>query len=144
MATTRTRKARGVAPQVAPTETPLELQTLAVEHYTNNSQMNACKGRAEKARKLLFAKMTDSGIKSFDLATNIDGKPVLLEAIVAPSNSRTTVDIDKLRKTVSAEDFYAIVSATAKAVVDVAGKDVLARCSTIEPGTNNVTVKPKK
>lgn len=143
MATTRTRKRRGVAPS-NPTEVPTELSTLAVEYYTNNKLANACKGKAEKAREKLYGGMKDAGIATFDLQTNVDGKPLLLEASVAPGAEKREVDIAKLRKLVSEEDFAAIVSATVGKVEEIAGKDVLARCTTTVAGKENVTVKPKK
>lgn len=132
-------------------EVPTHLTQLAVTFYTKNAEMNAAKKVAEKARKELYGGMKEVGLLKFDLETNIDGKPFILDAEVGTGNDRTVIDVEKLFKRyedgkLSRENLISMLSATKKAVEEGngGGKELLAQVSHTESGTENVSVKPRK
>jgi hypothetical protein len=137
------RRRRAVATAEFLPEIPAELQEHAAVFYRQNQASNAAKRLADAARKALYAGMKDAGLDSFEFPANIDGRGLFLQAVLETPLS-TVVDVARLRKEVSDEQFLQIVSASLKAVETVAGREVLTRCSSTVSGTENVKVGPKK
>jgi hypothetical protein len=71
---------------------------------------------------------------------NVGGKKVPVRALIE-TPERTKIDVDKLSKLVPKTEFMQIVSATKKDVETIAGRTILAQVSTLEPGTENVSIK---
>ena len=125
------------------TKVTSEMKLLAAEYHRENNKANKAKAKADKARKALYSKMKESGIKSFDLITSIEGVDVRLETEVA-SPPREHICVTKLSKIVSSKQLLEIISASKKSVIEKAGTDVATRCSVSGFGTENVSVKIKK
>lgn len=151
MATTGTQRnrKRAVTTREGKIEIPNELSRLAVTYYTENKAMNAAKNKSEKARKELYGGMKERGIKSFDLTTNIDGSPIILDVEIGDGRATTEVSVEKLfelqaKGRISKENLIAMLSATVGKVEEIGGKDILAQVSSSKPGTENVKVAPHK
>lgn len=143
MNATKPVRKRAIQTATEKVEIPNELKKLAVDFYTNNKVSNAAKGKADKARKALYAGMKEGALLSFDFLTNVDGAELLLEAKVG-AKEETYVDITELAGLVKSDVLLQIVSASLKAVEEHAGKEVLARCTHVRKCAENVSVGPKK
>jgi hypothetical protein len=93
------------------------LEKLALDYYKVALDARLIKARSSNMRKLLLAAMVRAGVKRFFTR---QGHEVVIEC---PTVS--TVDIEKLRKLVSAALFNRIVSATLKDVEALAGTSVM-------------------
>ena len=122
----------------------LGLEKLAVEHYDNNIQANFHKRTSDKARKELYKGMKEHAVVGFDCRfKDADGREVLLTALIsAPTGN--TVDVQKLRKLVTEEQFIKMASVTQAAIEEVVGTAILNQCLVPSVGTENVTVKAAK
>jgi hypothetical protein len=125
-----------------------ELTSLAVEFHVQNTKSNEASRKATSARKTLYGGMKTAGLASFDVETNIDGKPVVLHAEIG-SQSRESVDAAKLfalfeKGRIKREDFLAVISASKTAVESTLGKDIMAQVAIATQTEENVSVKPAK
>jgi hypothetical protein len=112
---------------------------LATDFFTDNKTANSARGRADKARKALYAAMKAAGVKSFSFPNNIDQKDVTLDvAIEIPQGS--FIHVPTLLELVGQEKFLEIVTASQKAVDDAVGKNISVQCLRTGPGTENVKV----
>ncbi len=119
------------------------IKTLATEFYIENQKANAHTGKAKSARAKLLVEMQAAGIKKTDVITEIDGKPITLEAIVAAAVGNA-VDVKKLSAQVTLADLLEVVSASQEAVKEKFGAHILAGVLVEVVGTTNVSVKPPK
>lgn len=129
---------------------PAELKVLAKSQYEHHKAKLAADAisRAEdeqfkRAKAALFAGMGERYIRGFFFKTELADGPVILEAKIGPGRATSMIDCAKLRARVSDKVFMRIVEATAKAVEELAGADILAECKVTIPGAETVTVKPK-
>ncbi len=121
-----------------------ELREMAIAAYKLNIMQNAAKKAYDKKRGELLAQMKNMKLKSKIFNNvDIDGHMVNLEASVdRPQQEKA--DIFALAKLVDNELFLQIVSATKKAVVDLAGTAVFEQIKVTSEGDENVSVKPLK
>ena len=123
---------------------PKEILDLATELFTLNWTQNKAKRNYDKTRTLLYQKMKEAGIQSFELkGVGEDGKLVDCDALIGAAVG-TVVSISKLRKLVSDEQFLKIVSASNKAVTDIVGTAILNQCLVPTVGDENVSVRARK
>lgn len=122
----------------------LGLEKLAVETYDHNVQANFHKRTSDKARKELYKGMKDNAVVAFDCKfKDTDDREILLHAMIsAPTGN--TVDVQKLRKLVTEEQFVKMASVTQAAIEEVVGTAILNQCLVPLVGTENVTVKAAK
>jgi sorbitol-specific phosphotransferase system component IIBC len=122
-------------------ENAMELvQNLMSVIHSENKQMNEHKKLHDTARKSLYKEMKDAKLAEVEVGQ--DDGTTLIAMILAPE--RTTIDVAKLKKLVTDEQFMQIVSATQASINKVVGSSVLNQCSTTSKGTENVVVKVKK
>ena len=121
-----------------------QLNELAVRFYLLNKASNATKLEAEKTRKKLYLLMKEHKLTHLDLSyVNEEKVTMPLEAkIVTPTGQ--AVDVAKLQKLVTKDQFLSIVEASQKAVTDIVGTATLAQCLVPTTGTENVSVKVAK
>lgn len=136
-------------------QVPVEVERLARTFFVENKAMNAAKKLADGSRKSLYALMLEKHIKTHRFTTTIpDGvdeatgktrsKTVTLDVAIANGPNRVSIDTRKLRTLVDEDTFFKIISATAGAVEEVAGKNILVQVESSVPGTENVNVKAAK
>ncbi len=129
---------------------PEEIRTLMTETYLNNRAKNTATKAEEKSRKDLLAAMDADKRGTAMVTVNLPdpanpGKtiPVGLTAEVATPTTEQ-VDVLKLVKLVSLEDFLKVAKATKTDVEKMFGKAVFARCRITNKGTTNVSVSVTK
>tara|TARA_R110000772_G_scaffold194030_1_gene304827 strand:- start:124 stop:555 length:432 start_codon:yes stop_codon:yes gene_type:complete len=116
-----------------------QIEELARETYKANLVKNAANTTHGKARKSLYAEMKAAGLKQFNTTAVVDGKRVNIDCgIKTPMGS--VVDIEKLQKVVSPEQFLQIVSATQAAVKEHVGEAIFRECAISKEGIENVNV----
>jgi len=121
-----------------------EVQQLAREAFLENRKMNAAKAVYEKDRKALFLLMKEEKISSFSIdGQNEKNEKVLLDVLIDTPTGQA-VDIEKLFKLVSKEQFLKIVTATQKAVTDIVGGSILKQVLVDTKGTENVSIAARK
>jgi len=120
------------------------MNELAVTTFVQNQLQNAHKRSYDKARKELLGQMKDADIPTFRTEyRGDDGKTIMLVAEVSTPTGQA-VDVAKLQKLVTKDQFLAIVEASQKAVTDIVGTATLAQCLIPTTGTENVSVKVAK
>lgn len=121
------------------------LNHLAIEYYTNNREMNARKGKADKARKSLYSGMKELNLQSFSTSFQEPdaARPVTLDVTIETPTGQA-VDVRKLRSLVTEDQFYAIISASAAAVTEAVGTSILNQVLVPSVGTENVKVRAAK
>lgn len=129
---------------------PENIRTLMTETYLNNRVKNTATRAEAKARKDLLAAMDTDGRQTAMVTVNVEdpanpGKtiPVGLTAEVATPITEQ-VDVVKLVKLVSLEDFLKVAKATKTDVEKMFGKAVFARCRIENKGDANVSVSLTK
>lgn len=140
----------------APVEVPAQVFVDAQTFYVQNKITNEAKGKADKARKSLFAALSRLGINTLDVPANIDGQATMLVATVAAkpgSYIDVAVLLSVLFPTVKAAVdalpgesqtlFYALLSASKGNTEDKAGKTVAAQAEKTKMGEPNAQVKIK-
>lgn len=120
-----------------------EMEKLAKDFYRANSIANAEKRTAEQARELLYKEMKEAGVENFRTVFQSELGPVAIEAKLK-TTTRKVIDIEALAKLVSPETFRKVVSASQKAVTEVAGSDIAVRCLVETTGDENVSVAAAK
>jgi hypothetical protein len=144
--TSKPRTRRVGATSAAARAVPENIRNLMTETYLNNRAKNAATRAEEAARKNLLAAMDADGRSSAMVSVTVDdpanpGKtiPVGLTAEVATPLTEV-VDVHKLVKLVSLEDFLKVAKATKTDVEKMFGKAVFARCRIENKGETNVKV----
>lgn len=120
-----------------------EMKRLAVEMHLENAKANEHGRKAEKAREALYKAMKDAGVKEFNAETRVEKGTLSLVASIA-TPKRNVVDVAKLERLIPREQFVRCVSASQKAVTDVAGTEIATQVLVETLGTENVSVKPLK
>jgi len=120
------------------------LKALAKTVFLENKLSNGHKSVHDQTRKQLFTQMVGLALDRFTFETkDQDNKKLVLEVELGTPQV-PGIDTAKLRTLVTDEVFMAIITATKKAVEDLAGKETAVLCEITKPGTTNVTVKPAK
>jgi hypothetical protein len=138
-----TKAKRAVALADSKSKITTEMKKLAVEFHLENQKANEHSLKADKAREKLYAAMKEAGITEFNAETTTEKGTLSLRAFLK-TTVRKSIDVAKLVKLISHEQFMRCVSATQKAVTDVAGGEVATQASVEVPGTENVSVSPVK
>jgi uncharacterized protein (DUF1697 family) len=120
-----------------------EMNELAVQFYSENTKANAHKRVADAARDGLYKAMKAENVSSFRTVFQSEMGPVAIEAKVKAA-TRKVIDIETLAKIVSPETFRKVVSASQKAVTEIAGSDIAVRCLIEQTGEENVSVSVAK
>lgn len=142
---TTAKRSRSAAPvkQEKSNKVSSEMEKLAKDFYRANSVANAEKRTAEQARELLYKEMKEAGVENFRTVFQSELGPVAIEAKLK-TTTRKVIDIEALAKLVSPETFRKVVSASQKAVTEVAGSDIAVRCLVETTGDENVSVAAAK
>lgn len=111
--------------------------------YTENAKQNEHKRKHDSARKSLLGKLQEAEEVKVVAEVEVSRKKVTLVAQVATGTSQV-VDVAKLKKLVSEEQFMRIVSATQKAIKEEVGESVMNKCLKTVKGSTNVSVKAAK
>lgn len=104
-------------------ELEAQMLQLAQDSFLANREANAAKAKADKAKKELDRLMDQNGFKELTLTVDVDGKPVVVEAVYE-AGTENVVDVHKLAKKVDQATFMRIVSASQKDVADALGDNV--------------------
>ena len=125
--------------------TPVQkVQALAAEVFVANREMNEATKKYNASRLDLYAKMKELGLERLDTtAASKDGIAIAVEAIIAAPVGQE-VDVNKLQKIVSVEQFLAVVSASQKDVKEKLGEPILNQVLVATTGKETVKVAAKK
>ncbi len=140
--TQSSRRKRGVQTETKITVTP-EMERLAVECHLENQAALLHGNKAKKAREALYAAMKGAGIKDFKTQTTTASGALVLESVIKQPK-RDVINVEKLRKNTTPEQFMACISASKGAVESNVGSSVAVLCAEDVLGEENVTVKPAK
>lgn len=148
MKTTTTVRKRRLDTNASKPSSTAEMQKLAVEFFVANNRKNEEARVAEKNRKQLYGKMKEAKLNSFDIDTNIDGKPITLSVEIG-SGTQEKMDTLKLydlfkKGRITEEQFLSVISASKTAVEGKIGKDIAAQIAISTNTTENVSVSPRK
>ncbi len=126
-----------------------EMNSLAVEFYTENQLSNEHGTKAKNARKSLFGMMLDMGIRSFTAEMRYPfgkgHKSVDLSVEIGEARATTVVDMERLRKIVADDEkLLSLCTMTKTDVVKHFGSIVADQCAKRVKGTENVQVKAAK
>lgn len=125
-------------------ETSPEFKALAKEFYLENKAMNAAKKKAEAARKKLFKGMREANITSFPFTIVTESGKVSLVSAITSGRSSTVMDTEAIYRALDEKTFLKIATISKKSAQDECGTDFVEQYSSVQPGTPNVSVSPKK
>lgn len=120
------------------------IRQLAKTYFLANIRANAAAREADEARKALFRMMKDDDItEPFDMAFKVGKQPFAVEVYLDTPKEKYQ-DVGELRQRVTDNMFMSIISATKKAVEEIAGKGIAAMCERERDCKENVYVKPQR
>lgn len=140
----RVRRVGGLAPsseQAKPVRAaaPKHIQQLAAKTYALNALKNKSTNEYNAERKVLLQELLALREKQqptdFVFPVKVDNNPVTL-VVGLEEGTKTTVDLQLLRKLVTDDEFMKIVSATVAAIKSVKGQTMVDRVTTTEKTGN--------
>ena len=137
---------KDVPESAAPTETTsteeVNITKLARKLVQASSMRLQLQKIEEECKEKLLAEMNSKGLKTFEVKTTVNGRPITLTGEITES-TQTSVDIEKLTALITPEQFQQCAKVSLKDAKEVLPGGLIQQCTSTTKGNPTLKVKAK-